>query len=128
MEGAGLKNILETVYGENAIVTGKDVQRALRGHFLVEKCLHRQLISEITKDPEIQILLDQAEELYSSLLRCETTIADATCSEILIKLNTAIERKKHELAKTSKTSKLWLNYKLMVSIASMLIKADSSGR
>ncbi|KAH3816190.1 hypothetical protein DPMN_117701 [Dreissena polymorpha] len=58
------------------------------------------------EDPEIQILLDQAEELYSSLLRGETTLADATCSEILIKLETAIEKKKHELKQTSKTSQL----------------------
>ena len=43
MEGTGLKNILETVYGENAVVhmmTGKAVQRALWGHLLVDKCLN----------------------------------------------------------------------------------------
>ena len=67
MEGTGLKNILETVYGENAVVhmmTGKAVQRALRGHILVDKCLYSQFITEMAKDdPEIQTLLDQAEEL-----------------------------------------------------------------
>ena len=39
MQGTGLQNILELVYGENAVVhmmTGKSVQRAFRGHLLVE--------------------------------------------------------------------------------------------
>ncbi|KAH3846607.1 hypothetical protein DPMN_088910 [Dreissena polymorpha] len=109
-------------------MTGKAVQRALWGQFLVDKCLHSQLIAEMTQeDPEIQILLDQAEELYSSLLKGETTLADYTCSEILIKLETATEKKKHELANASKTSQLWLNYQLMVSMTMMLIKADLTG-
>ncbi|KAH3782515.1 hypothetical protein DPMN_160432 [Dreissena polymorpha] len=64
---------VETVYGKNAIVpiiTEKAVQTALRGHFRVDKYLHGQLISE---NSEIQILFDQAKELYSSILRDETT-------------------------------------------------------
>ena len=131
MEGTGLKNILETVYGENAVVhmmTGKAVQRALRGHLLVDKCLHSQVITEMSKDdPEIQTLLEQAEELYSSLLSGETTLGDAACSEVLIKLEAVMEKKKSELAQTSKTSQLWLNYQRMVGMARMLIKADSTG-
>ena len=75
MEGTSLSNILETVYGGNAVghmMTGKAVQRALRGHMLVDKCLHSQLITEVAKDnPEIPTLLDQAEELYSSFLSGE---------------------------------------------------------
>ena len=106
-------------------MTGKTVQRALRGHLLVDKCLHSQLITEITKDdPEIQTLLDQAEELYSSVLSGETTLGDAACSEVLIQLETVTEKKKSELAQTSKTSQLWLNYQRMVGIARMLINAD----
>ena len=131
MEGTGLSNILETVYGGNAVghmMTGKAVQRALRGHLLVDKCLHSQLITEVAKDnPEIPTLLDQAEELYSSLLSGEMTRADAAASEVLIKLETVTETKKLELAQTSKTSQLWLNYQRMVEMARMLIKADRTG-
>lgn len=59
------------------IVTRKAVQRASRDHLLVEKCIHSQLSAEMTKeDPDIQILLDHAKDLYSSLLRGKTTIAD----------------------------------------------------
>ena len=67
MEGTGLKNILETVFGENAVMhmmTEKAVQRALRGHLLVDKCLHSQLVIEMAKDNyEIQTLLDQSRTL-----------------------------------------------------------------
>ena len=95
---------------ENAVMhmmTGKAVQGALRGHLLVDKCLHSQLIMERAKaDPEIQTLLDQADELYSSLLSGETTLGDAACSEVLIQLETVTEKKKSELAQTSKTSQL----------------------
>ena len=129
MEGTGLKNIL--VYGENVVshmMTGKAVQRALRGHLLVDKCLHSQLITEVAKDnPEIRTLLDQAEELYSSLLSGEMTHADAAASEVLIELETVTGTKKLELAQTSKTSQLWLNYQAMVEMARMLIKADRTG-
>ena len=128
MEGTGLKNILETVYGENAVMhmmTGKAVQRALRGHPLVDKCLHSPLITEMAKDvPEIQTLLDQADELYSSLLSGEVTLGDA---EVMIQLETVTEKKKSELAQTSKTSQLWLNYQRMVGMARKLIKADRTG-
>ena len=62
MEGTGHKNILGTVYGENAVVhimTGKAVHRGLRDHLFVYKCLHNQLITEMAKDDrEIQTLLD----------------------------------------------------------------------
>jgi hypothetical protein len=104
VEGTGLKNILETVFGENAVVhimTGKAVQRALWGHLL------GQLIAEMAKDdPEIQTLLDQAEELYSSLLSGEMTLGDAACSEVLNQLETVTEKKKSELTQTSKTRQL----------------------
>ena len=50
MEGTGLKDILEAVYGENAVVhmmTGKSVQRAFRGHLLIAKCLHYMIVAEV---------------------------------------------------------------------------------
>ena len=82
-----------------------------------------------TDDPEIQTLLDQAEELYSSVLSGDTTLGDAACSEVLIQLETVTEKKKSELAQTSKskTSQLWLNYQRMVGMARMLIKEDRTG-
>jgi len=73
-------------------------------------------------------LLNQAEELYSSLLSGETTLGNAACSEVLTHLKTVTEKKKSELAQTSKTSQLWLYYyQHVVEMARMLIKADHTG-
>ena len=50
MDGIGLKEIMETVFGENAgvhIISGKAVQRAFRGQLLVEQCLIRQIAAKI---------------------------------------------------------------------------------
>ena len=54
-------------------------------------------------------------------------LEDAACSEVLIKLKKVIQNNKSELAQTSKTSQLWLNYQHMVGIARMLIQADRTG-
>ncbi|KAH3724183.1 hypothetical protein DPMN_049994 [Dreissena polymorpha] len=70
------------------IMTGKAVQVVLRDDFHVGTYLHNKLMIEMTqKDPEIQILLDQTEELCSSLTctKSEETLADATCSEIFLR-------------------------------------------
>ena len=110
------------------MMTGKAVHRALRCHLLADKCLYNHLITEMVKDnPDIQTLLDQAKELYSSLLSGEKTLTDAACSEALIKLETVMEKKKSKLAQTSKTSQLWVNYQCMVGMVRMLIKADRTG-
>jgi hypothetical protein len=133
MEEIALKSILEAyaVYGENAIVhivTHKAVQRASRDHLLVEKCIHSQLTAEMTQeDQDIQILLDHAKDLYSSILRGKTTLADDICYAILIKLDRATEKKKHELAHSSKTTIEWLNYQLMINNSRVLIKAYRTG-
>ena len=77
------------------------LQRALRGHMLVDKCLHSQLITEVVKDnPDIRTLLDEAEELYLTLLNGEKTLADAAAWEVLIELETVTYTKKLELAQT----------------------------
>ena len=52
MKGTGLKEILEVLYGENAVVhmlAGKSVQRAFRGHLLVEKSLNGMIALDITR-------------------------------------------------------------------------------
>ncbi|KAH3736421.1 hypothetical protein DPMN_042984 [Dreissena polymorpha] len=81
MAETALKKILEAVYREHAqivhILTQKLVQRASRDHLLVEKAIHSQSTAEMTQeDPNIQILLDQAKDLYSSLIRGKMTLAD----------------------------------------------------
>ncbi|KAH3709305.1 hypothetical protein DPMN_068767 [Dreissena polymorpha] len=55
------------------------------------------------ENPDIQILLDNAKDLYSDN-----------------KLERATEKKKHELAMTSKTRIVWLNYQVMITNLSLL--------
>ena len=48
MDGSGIKDILETLHGENTVVhmmNGKAVQRAFRGHLLANDCLTQQISS-----------------------------------------------------------------------------------
>jgi len=78
MNGTGLKDILEVIYGENPVLhmmTGKAVQRAIRGHMLVDKCLNNMIVSDmVAESPEFALLLDQSEDMYSSLLTGEVYI------------------------------------------------------
>ena len=64
MDGTGLKEMMDTVYGENAVIhmmNRKAVQRAFHGHLLVDQCLIRQIVTKIMEDePRFQ---DQVEEL-----------------------------------------------------------------
>ena len=50
MKGSGLEEVLETVYGHNAVthmITGKAVSRALHGHFLIEAALMNKLMLHV---------------------------------------------------------------------------------
>ena len=131
MDGSGLKEILETVYGENAVVhmmSGKAVQRAFRGHLLVDQCLTRQIVAKIMEDdPGFQ---DQVEELERLYMLMETGASDLDSllkSDCIRMIDETVSLKKDELAGTSKTSKLWVNYKRMVGIARALVAADRMG-
>ena len=128
MDGTGLKDILETVYGENSVthmLTGKSVQRAFRGHLLVDKCLNHVMVSEISEDnPQFAAMVEQSEEMYTALVNGDMTLDTVFTSEILSQINEELEKRKTELGARSKTSMLWLNYQSMVKVARSLIMAD----
>lgn len=130
MQGTGLSNILEEIYGENAvkhIMTGKSVQRAFRGHLLVEKCLNGLLVSEVMdRDPEFASLVNACEETYNSLLAGDHSV-ESILSEQTNKVKTILEELKCDLVERSRTSKLWLSYQNMVKDARMLVMADRMG-
>lgn len=131
MEGTGLTDIMEVVYGENAVhhmMTGKSVQRAFRGHLLVDRCLNQMVVSDLLEDnPQFESLVDQAREIYASLVAKEMTLESAVASDTLIQTKEKIDTKKTELTNRSKTSQLWINYQRMLQTARALIKADRTG-
>ena len=53
-------------------MTGKSVQRAFRGHLLVDKCLNRMVVSEMVHDsPEFAAMVEQSEAMYTSIVKGE---------------------------------------------------------
>lgn len=85
MNGSGLTDILEFVYEENAVkhmLTGKSVQRAFRGHLLVENCLNGTLIAELNDGERFADSVKFCEEMFTSLSTGDVT------SEMVIGLDT----------------------------------------
>ena len=68
MNGSGRKYIFDTIYGDNAVVhmmTGKAVQRTVRGHLLVSQCLTKQIIAKVIEDePDFAMLVPEIERIY----------------------------------------------------------------
>ena len=130
MQGTGLTYILEEIYGENAvkhIMSGKSVQRAFRGHLLVEKSLNGLLVSKVIDcDPEFAAVVHACEQTYNSLLAGDNSV-DSILSEHTNMAKTKLEELKSDLMKQSRTSKLWLSYQNMVEVARRLVMADRIG-
>jgi len=130
MQGTGLANIFEEIFGENAvtdIMTGKSVQRAFRGHLLLEKCLNGMLVFEVMdQDSEFTALVDACEETYTSLL-AEDQISESILSEQKVKVEQKLVEKKLCFSERSQTSKLWLSNLKMVKVARILVLADRTG-
>ena len=131
MAGTGLKNILELVYGENAVVhmmSGKAVQMAFRGHLLVSKCLHRIIVASVVDgNLEFMLQVEEIEKMYSSLLTDDISLESPEESAAIVKIIDDLENKKSELDAQSKTSKLWLGYQKMLHTARVMTKADRTG-
>ena len=131
MQGSGLTDTLETVYGDNAVkhmIGGKAVQRAFRGHLLVEKCLNGMLVCKMMEsDPEFANSVKTCEGMYNSLLEGKTTLETVATSEKNAKLQQTLDKKKLELSDQSRSSKLWVAYMNMVKSARMLLMADRMG-
>ena len=122
---------MEVVYGSNAVqhmMTGKSVQSAFRGHLLVDRCLNHMVVSELQEDDsQFESLVNQAEEMYSSMVTKETTLESAAASDMLNKIKRKVDTKRSDLSTRSKTSRLWVNYQKMLQTAQALIKADRTG-
>ena len=63
MEGSGISDVLQCVYGENTVkhmLNGKAIARAIRGHNLIESALNlklQQMLLDDTDDPSAYIRL-----------------------------------------------------------------------
>lgn len=131
MDGSGLREILETIYGENAVVhmmSGKSVQRAFRGHLLVDQCLTHQIVAEIIKDePCFENVLKELETFFALMETGERDMDSLRKSDCIGTIADRLKSKAGELSSHSRTNKLWLNYQQMLGVARELIEADRTG-
>ncbi|XP_053404320.1 uncharacterized protein LOC128558588 [Mercenaria mercenaria] len=152
MENSGLSELLSTVYAPNTVchmLSGKAVQRAIRGHFLASDALD-QLIMEKTF-PELMETQytdennNHAEtgrsndEVYSPEQRKLVTIFESVLEQkidqrLLVtednvnlkEMVDKVESTKHTL-KSSRTAKLWLQYLEMINLLKQFIAAERIG-
>ena len=110
MDGTELKGIMDTVYGENAVIhimSGKAVQWAFRGHLLVDQYLICQIVAKIMEDePGFQDQVEELERLYMLIETGECDLDSLLESDCIDKIHNSLTEKKDDLARTSKTSKL----------------------
>lgn len=130
MDGSGLKDILETIFGQNSLIhimSGKTLQCALRGHLLLDQCLTDQIISRIIdSEPGFECLIQELEQLHCKTEYGEIKIDEVLRSECMAKIVHASTSTASDLSDKSKTSKLWLNYLRMLGVVRELIEADRS--
>ena len=66
------------------MMTGKSVQRAFRGHLLVDKCLTRLVMKAVIDEkPELASLVEETEKMYLSMLNGDTTLESILSSTAL---------------------------------------------
>ncbi|KAK6176031.1 hypothetical protein SNE40_014395 [Patella caerulea] len=109
-------------------MSGKAVQRALRGYLLVDQYLTNQIISKIIEsEPGFESIIAKVEQLYCQADGGDIDITQVITSDYMDKFVNTITSRKAESSDNSKMSKLWLNYMRMLGIARKLIEADRTG-
>ena len=114
MNDTEFKAILQVIYGETQIVymvTGKAFQRASHGYMIINTCLSSMIVPVVTGDStESASLVNQTEEMSSSLLADQASLESIVASDTMVKISLEWNKRKTELHARSKTSQWWLNY------------------
>ena len=121
MANSGLSDILEEIYGENAvhhILLGKAYSRAIRGHFLVDLALNTILIKHMISKDDVQISeqFKDVSTIYEDLLSGSVKLKDVEIPQDLINQKQSSQK--------SKTVKLWSGYQNMITTLRKMIHAD----
>ncbi len=151
MAGSGLHDTLETIYAEQAvthILSGKAINRAVRGHILVDAALHSLLIekafhfplplegshtdnTEDERDGQLSCTssherMENAGKLFDALLSHECTVENVTIDQNLEIIKTELAEKR-EAQKRNRITTLWIQYMRTVAILTKFIKAERTG-
>ena len=142
MQGSGVENILETIYGKNTVThisSGKAISRALRGHLLVDAALQAKLVEALDPDAtnsvaeELGVTRLNPEEkkeidvLYGKVMSGEDCQETVQTSEVLAHVKEAIAALEVKLSEQSKTAKLWIQYSNYINIVKMFLRAERTG-
>ena len=129
MDRNGLKEILEALFSENAVVhmlTGKAVHRAFRGHLLLGQCLTDQIVSTIiVNEPGFERLVKALEQLYCQVENSEIDVDRVQETDSMGKSVHAVALKKD--LNYPELSKTWLNYQHVLRVARRPTEADRTG-
>lgn len=121
---------METIYAPNAVIhmlTGKAYARALRAHLLIYTALNSMLVENL-KDGHVQETVELFVEITNKLLD-----GDLDVDELELKHGRKFDQINHSmqevkvLLKSSRTSKLWLQYMDMIDILLKAIKSERTG-
>ncbi|KAJ8888081.1 hypothetical protein PR048_007568 [Dryococelus australis] len=110
MKGSGLNEVLQEIYGANAVLhmmSGKAISRAIRGHMLVHAALSTLFVADMFPCNEygscFKIIKD-ASTLYDSIMSGKESVANVATSDSMCE-----------------TSKLWLAYQEKLQTVRKLI-------
>lgn len=132
MNGTGLQECLETVYASNSVVhmlTGKAIQRAVRGHFLVDSALNGLVTKKaetILPDIDWKTLLAEYASIYDQLISLQIAPDDLCTNELLKSLSQHFIEIKEQLV-NHRTAKLWIQYMDMVDLLRDFIRSERTG-
>ncbi|KAK6167143.1 hypothetical protein SNE40_021240 [Patella caerulea] len=114
MDGAGLREVLQVIYGENTVehmLHGRAVQRALRGFLTFDKCLTQYLVRLISVDDEqFGQTIDTLNQKYESINR--ETVESLTEDETFMRVLEVMNSKKNKLLLSPRR----VNYGLVFNI------------
>lgn len=132
MTGTGLQECLETVYAPNSVIhmlSGKSIQRAIRGHFLVDTALNALITKKAeTMFPELDwsSMLANAADIYDRLISLEVNSEDLQTNILLQSLTKKFIEIKTKL-KEHRTAKVWIQYMDMVDLLRDFIRSERTG-
>lgn len=133
MNGSGLSEVLQEIYGPNAVqhmMSGKAVSRAMRGHMIVDAALSTLLVADVfprNVDGTPHDHHKEACDLLDDVMSGKRSDEDVDSSNALSQIAATLDAKKTDLQSTSQTSQLWLEYQRMINITRTLITAERTG-
>lgn len=135
MEDAGLAEALHSCYCPLAtaqMLAGKNVQRAVRGHFLVQSALYVVLLRQLIEPQSASCqctcgsldYLDATFAMFSSVMHKEADLNTDVVPGCITHLSSLLDSHKSHLRESSRTAKLWLQYIDYIQVLKNFIRAE----